>query len=231
MLSCAVTVNNPRHPRCKSLPRISYTLRPITAGIDSPGASCCCVEHCSSLPVFGFFTSIHNATELRRHYPAPKLKPPPVNLWKTLHTCKEARALPRSPPAACRWLLQLEALAVRGVISHRQVFATFLFVVALLHLLQLTLQPLDYEFVFVDLRLVPARGGGVQMHSRKQKRLQCEASAIERGGEKRGKTHMLSSLAMAFIFCVLSRKFCWYMLSCSATSGPGCRARMFLRSR
>ena len=42
--------------------------------------------------------------------------------------------------------------------------------------------------------------------------------------------YMFSSAAMAFICRVFSRRFCWYTLSCSATSGPGCRARMFLSS-
>jgi hypothetical protein len=42
--------------------------------------------------------------------------------------------------------------------------------------------------------------------------------------------YMLSSAAMAFICLVFSRRFPWYTLSWSATSGPGCRARMFFSS-
>mmetsp|Transcript_11850 Transcript_11850/g.37909 ORF Transcript_11850/g.37909 Transcript_11850/m.37909 type:complete len:691 (-) Transcript_11850:385-2457(-) len=41
---------------------------------------------------------------------------------------------------------------------------------------------------------------------------------------------MLSSEAIAFICRVFSLRFCWYTLSCSATSGPGWRARIPLSS-
>mmetsp|Transcript_34002 Transcript_34002/g.74901 ORF Transcript_34002/g.74901 Transcript_34002/m.74901 type:complete len:276 (-) Transcript_34002:1784-2611(-) len=41
---------------------------------------------------------------------------------------------------------------------------------------------------------------------------------------------MLSSAAMAFICAVFFFRFCWYTASCSATSGPGCRAMTALSS-